>query len=127
MSRSLFAGLEVGSGVVVRGGEEGSVRGIVLTSRSFARMPALDMPGIGNGSFVGRDWSMVEESQLSPAAAVKVMGADSAACLASLDFLSQAARAVWSTGHAWSSEVFAIVYIVLWPTCKPCRDSESGC
>jgi len=63
---------------------------------------------------------MVEESQLSPAGEVNVKGADSEDCLASLDFLSQAARAVWSTGHAeeeWSSTVSAIMQIAFWRVC----------
>jgi len=53
VSRSLLAGFEVGFGVVVRGGDEGSVRGIVLTSRSLARDPALVILGTGNGSGAG--------------------------------------------------------------------------
>jgi len=118
VSRSLFAGFEFGSGVLLLGGDEGSVRGMVLISRSLARTPALEIPGIGNGSrgrAAGRLWSICEESQLSPAAALKVRGADSAAFLASRDFLSHAARAVWSTGHASAelfSAPFAIVYTV---------------
>lgn len=79
------------------------MRGILLTSRSLASAPALVSFGIGNGSdeaLEGGDWSMVDESQLSPATDVNVRGLDSELCLASWDFLSQAARAVWSTGHA---------------------------
>ena len=110
MSRSLFAGFEFGSGVLLLGGDEGSVRGMVLISRSLAKTPALEIPGMANGS-LGRSavrvWSIFEESQLSPAAAVNVRGAASAACRASRDFLIHAARAVWSTGHS-SAELLSV-------------------